>query len=162
MDRDDVIALVRAIGGPDRADPVCPQGDMITLDVDEVVRLVNIAAAQQAEFAPSLMDPTKCREDQTQASEPVAWMSWTAQHGYGYWENHRDADLHSDPDYTPVALYAAPPAPAAPARLTDEDFGVFWLASTSDVDVSKSFAALALHYGRAVEAEVLRRMGVVG
>lgn len=77
MDRDDVIALVRAIGGPDRADPVCPQGDMITLDVDEVVRLVNIAAAQQ--FDASLMNPTKSGQDQTQAeqaSEPVARLTF--------------------------------------------------------------------------------------
>ena len=54
MTKDEVIALVREIGGPDRADPVCAQGDMITLDVDEVVRLVNIAAAQQAEQATQL------------------------------------------------------------------------------------------------------------
>lgn len=58
-------------------------------------------------------------------------------------------------------LESALAADPAQPRLSDEDFAKFWLASTSDVDVSKSFAALALHYGRAVEAEVRRRCGVV-
>lgn len=45
-------------------------------------------------------------------AQPVAWRSWTGQCGYGYWESQTDADLHSDPDYRPVPLYTAPPAPA--------------------------------------------------
>jgi hypothetical protein len=152
MDRDDVIALVRAIGGPDRADPVCPQGDMITLDVDEVVRLVNIAAAQQ--FDASLTDPTNISVHQTAEQEqPVATIHVDGSFVHVEWCVHIPGKCH-------MKVYAAPPATAAPARLTDEYFAKLWLASTSDVDVSKSFAALAFHYGRAVEDEVRRRMEV--
>lgn len=57
-----------------------------------------------------------------------------------------------------AALAAAPPAPAAPARLTDADF-LEARAATYDV-VGMGDPSWFLHYGRAVEAEVLRRMGV--
>ena len=105
MDRDDVIALVRAIGGPDRADPVCPQGDMITLDVDEVVRLVNIAAAQQAEQATQLNQSLGLYE---QASEPVA-LSWDVQmpDDVAKWITAHPPKLH--PARPAVPLYAADP-----------------------------------------------------
>lgn len=96
-------------------------------------------------------------------AQPVAWRSWTGQCGYGYWESQTDADLHSDPDYRPVPLYAAPPAPAAPARLTDEYFVKIafpYLDGALMEEIEMDGYAL-LEILRAVEAEVLRRMGVV-
>lgn len=57
-------------------------------------------------------------------------------------------------------LYLAPQPPVAPARLTDADF-LEARAATYDV-VGMGDPSWFLHYGRAVEAEVRRRCGVVG
>lgn len=136
MDRDEVIALVRAIGGSDRADPVCAQGDMITLDVDEVVRLVNIAAAQQAEQATQLNQSLGLYE---QASEPVA-LSWDVQM----------------PDDVAKWITAHPPKlhPARPAvRLTQDE--------TNDLRFDyRGVECNGDDLARAVEAAVLRKNGL--
>lgn len=179
MTRDEVIALVRAIGGSDRADPVCQQGDMITLDVDEVVRLVNIAAAQQ--FDASLTNPTKCREDQTQTSEPVAMFhahpaDWqytiTLLPGVPmlpdgaplYTHPARPVALSWDvqmPDDVAKWITAHPPKlhPARPVvRLTDDDY-LEIRAVTYDV-VGMGDPWWFLHYGHAVESAVLKKNGL--
>ena len=119
--------------------------------------LSNMNPEQAAEWNTIVQSQPLYAAPQPPADEPVKPVAWFQIHN-GFYAQVA-VEYKDDPDVFP--LYAAPPALAFPARLTDEDFGVFWLASTSDVDVSKSFAALALHYGRAVEAEVLRRMGVV-
>ena len=110
-------------------------------------------------FDAGLTDPTKISVHQTaEPAQPVAWTTMPDADDWTFMSGHEDPNGRLAGKWFP--LYAAPPALAFPARLTDEDFSVFWLASTSDVDVSKSFAALAFHYGRAVEDEVRRRMEV--
>jgi len=112
-----------------------------------LVRELHSALAAAQQFAPSLIDPEKQGLNQTQA-EPVAWMSWTAQYGHGYWESRRDADLHSDPDYQPVPLYTHPPRPAV--QLTADEvkiaIGNLGLGTVREMQAA-----------RAVEAAVLRK-----
>lgn len=142
MTKDEVIALVRAIGGSDRADPVCAQGDMITLDVDEVVRLVNIAAAQQAEQATQLNQSLGLYE---QASEPVA-LSWDVQmpDDVAKWITAHPPKLH-------------PPRPVV--RLTDKEISNI----VDEVDHRYGGGGeWAERFARAVESAVLKKMGVVG
>ena len=139
------------------------QAEQAANDLRAVLAVESVRSAL-AEFDASLTDPALASVHQTaEPAQPVAWKITTQTRAVIY-EDKDPAKNYSEEWLKSCkieSLYAAPPALAFPARLTDEDFGVFWLASTSDVDVSKSFAALALHYGRAVEAEVLRRMGVV-
>ena len=100
IDVEKVLALVREVADPRWADPVCSMGDMVTLTLDEMIAFADrVAARERAALA-------------AEPAQPVAWRSWTGQCGYGYWESQTDADMHSDPDYRPVPLYTAPPAPA--------------------------------------------------
>ena len=96
-------------------------------------------------------------EKASEPAQPVAWRSWTGQCGYGYWESQTDADLHSDPDYRPVPLYTAPPAPADVPRLSDEDKDELAGAYLNASPAKRHLGALI----EAVEAEVRRRCGVV-
>ena len=91
-------------------------------------------------------------------SEPVAWIKDTSLIALKRDESTVMAYPHDYLIRPAVPLYAAPPATAAPARLTDADF-LEARAATYDV-VGMGDPSWFLHYGRAVEAEVLRRMGV--
>lgn len=88
------------------------QAEQAANDLRAVLAVESVRSAL-AEFDASLTDPALASVHQTaEPAQPVAWRSWTGQCGYGYWESQTDADLHSDPDYRPVPLYTAPPAPA--------------------------------------------------
>ena len=120
--------------------------------------MTTLREAALAEFDASLTDPALASVHQTaEPAQPVAWRSWTGQCGYGYWESQTDADLHSDPDYRPVPLYTAPPAPADVPRLSDEDKDELAGAYLNASPAKRHLGALI----EAVEAEVRRRCGVV-
>ena len=90
-------------------------------------------------------------------NEPVAWIKDTSLIALKRDESTVMAYPHDYLIRPAVPLYAAPPAPAAPARLTDEEIDK--LAVIADQSVRDS--AWAGYFARLVEAEVLRRMGVV-
>ena len=126
-----------------------------------------IDAAQRAGFDPTLTFKGSSNSNQTQAeqtNEPTVWRwkhvkdeRWV----YGAQPHHLRPDTWSGAQlvgyHIVEPLYAAPPAPAAPARLTDEEIDK--LAVIADQSVRDS--AWAGYFARLVEAEVLRRMGVV-
>ena len=98
--------------------------------------------------------PQPPADEVAEPAQPVAWRSWTGQCGYGYWESQTDADLHSDPDYRPVPLYTAPPAPADVPRLKASEIHELLIDE-------RGVERFGVELARAVEAEVRRRCGVV-
>lgn len=46
----DLIALAREVSDPDKVDPLCPQGDFITLTPDELARLVRRVVATEHQW----------------------------------------------------------------------------------------------------------------
>ena len=91
-------------------------------------------------------------------SEPVAWIKDTSLIALKRDESTVMAYPHDYLIRPAVPLYAAPPATAAPARLTDEEIDKLAVI----VDQSVRDSAWAGYFASLVEAEVLRRMGVVG
>ena len=128
------------------------QAEQAANDLRAVLAVESVRAAL-AEFDASLTDPTKISVHQTaEPAQPFCYLKQTSSsenppHGWAVHFTEGD-----------VALYTAPQPPVAPARLTDADF-LEARAATYDV-VGMGDPSWFLHYGRAVEAEVLRRMGV--
>ena len=49
MTRDDIMRMVREVADSEKVDPVCSQGDFITLTPDELERFVSMVAAAERE-----------------------------------------------------------------------------------------------------------------
>ena len=68
MTHDDVIRLARQVADPDTTDPLCggDQRDLITLNLDEMVRFAALVAAHEREAAAKLF---------TGSASPTTWLN---------------------------------------------------------------------------------------
>jgi hypothetical protein len=65
MNHDDVIRLARQVADPDTTDPLCggDQRDLITLNLDEMVRFAALVAAHEREMCAKLVEEMVKHDD---------------------------------------------------------------------------------------------------